>query len=106
MELAAKALSEKQHDWYCWHNGYDEGFVRALRQTYDPIRFESRVDALESLTHATFGNLRTLDLSSNRLSENIPLHLLENVFKQFDELKLGDNPWTCDCAETVVFRDW
>ncbi|GAB6020431.1 hypothetical protein CHUAL_003126 [Chamberlinius hualienensis] len=51
-----------------------------------------------------FDGLFALDLSGNSLSQ-VPTHVIDRLFTQsLDQIKLGRNPWNCECKTVSPFH--
>ena len=87
----------------------ENNFIRSLSAptSWDQVIYlylsNNAIESLEGLEGTNIlKNVRSLDISSNRLSQ-VPAHVLKQL--QIDRLLLSDNPWRCDCG-TIPFQLW
>lgn len=77
---------------------------------YASLRFlyldNNSIDSINILERTDFFNsLNALHMTGNRLTK-LPTHMVERMLSVFlDEVKLGNNPWNCECKAVAPFHD-
>lgn len=83
--------------------------LKNVSSGYHNIRYlyldNNSIDSINGLDGTNFEELTTLHLNDNRLRQ-LSIHVFEKLFaRNLDEVKLGNNPWNCECNTVVPFND-